>query len=221
MQQDSLRMDDFNTSIASSRKQVSETKSDSKSITEEVEGNKKSSIRMNPRIDDKPVTPKISNERITNITLPNSVFEKNKDETIEELQSKVSQLEKQNVELKENIKRIKLDNSRVNLSHNDGDEDGKDKAINDLRTENEYYIEEIDQLKTIIADLKFEKAKVYEEKVKSIKTLNEEISQLKENNLKLDRLNGKLSKDLKELEEKNESLNLRINDLNTKIVQNE
>jgi hypothetical protein len=52
--------------------------------------------------------------------------------------------------------------------------------------------------------LKTEKAKVYEVKVKSIKTLNEEISKLTEKKLK-ERFNGKISKDIKEFKEKNES----------------
>jgi hypothetical protein len=136
--------DENNVGVASGGKPVARLEMIAKAFRKEVEGNKKSSLRMNSMIEDKSLIPKVSNERITNITLSNIIYEKNKDEIIEDLQSMVSQLEKQNVELKENIKRIKLDNSRVNLSHNDGDEDGKDKVINDLKTENEYYIEEID-----------------------------------------------------------------------------
>jgi hypothetical protein len=201
--------DDLNISVASSRRQQeANTTHDSKSITEEVETK---TIRKSI---------KISNQKVNDkVALTENLVGKKDDRQIEELNNKIDELNRTINTLQKENKELKAVGSKANVGVLDEDE--KERIINELKTENDYYIDEIDQLKSIIADLKTEKTKIYEEKIKSIKALNEEMEKLKEIHSTNEKLNKKLTKEKSEFEDKLKVLEQTVNDLNTKIVHNE
>lgn len=90
-----------------------------------------------------------------------------------------------------------------------------------MRAENEYFSEEISQMKSILKDLKAEKIQIYEEKSKIIKELNEKIEALN-NELedKIRNYNRSLAnvEDIKTQLNKNEAF---INELKEKLIASE
>jgi hypothetical protein len=204
--------EDLNASTISRR----ETHIERKSIAEEVESRTpKKSLQVASRLSDKViVTDNTVLEKVNKEKAEKFDSEKNE---YEELNKLITKLENENKDLKEKLATKSEKSIRTDVM----DEDEKERMLNELRTENDYYIEEIDQLKSIIADLKTEKTKVYEEKIKSIKALNEEIEKLKESNKLNENMSNKYIKEKTEFETKVQALNQNVNDLNIKIVQNE
>jgi hypothetical protein len=206
--------DDLNMSIASSRKPEPNTTQDSKSISEEAEARiSRKSVQVNTNSgSEKVVTESILDKKNEQDT-----------KTLQELHNKIVELSKRIEALQNENSELKLKVKEKANRSNAGmlDDDEKDRMIDELKTENDYFEQQIDQLKSIIADLKAEKTKVYEEKIKSIKALNEELDQLKEKNDIFERSNKKLTKEKSEVDEKLQILNQTINDLNTRIVHNE
>jgi predicted nucleic acid-binding Zn-ribbon protein len=87
----------------------------------------------------------------------------------------------------------------------------KNKIISELKHENEYYAEEISQMKSIINDIKAEKTKTYEEKMKIIKDLNVEIENLKSQLQNAERINSMSTS----------QFDLVKNEVMTKLAENE
>lgn len=109
---------------------------------------------------------------------------KNNEESIKKLTKKNEAYENEKKELESNI--ISLESLINTLKAGSGGNSGlmeelqdKERIIGELKTENEYFSDEVTQFKSIIKDLKIEKNKLYEEKMGVIKEQKEEIEKLK------------------------------------------
>ncbi len=145
--------------------------------------------------------------KITNTTTDKN--EQNSDKIIKELKDKIEILEKEKKDSHEN--KGNIGNIRQIEELKD-----KDRIINELKLENEYYADETTQLKSIIDDLKSEKSKVYEEKMKVIKELKEQIEELKENLSNAEKTINSKNKIINDITDKNNNVSILIEESNQK-----
>jgi hypothetical protein len=130
---------------------------------------------------------------------------------IKELREKIISLEKENKELKGRPKETK--GSRHSEEVTD-----RDKIIDELKSEVEYYTSEISELKCIVEDLKSEKSRVYEEKIRAVKEMKGEIENLNEKLMNSEKNLMFKNKELADFKNNNEMLDTTIAKFNIKIT---